>query len=92
MPINVAQIGVGYWGPNLLRNFVLSTEFSVKAVIDLSEDRRIFVKNQYPAILVDSDSDSVFNDPEIEAVVIATPVSTHYDLAMRAIKQTNMCW
>ena len=84
--INVAQFGVGYWGPNLLRNLVSNPRFNVKAVVDLSETRRDFVTSLYPGIPVDSTPEAVFENPNIDAVVIATPVTTHYDLAIRAVK------
>ena len=84
--VNVAQIGVGYWGPNLLRNLISNPRFNVKTVVDLSEARRDFVKNIYPGIHVDSTPEAVFENPNIDAVVIATPVATHYDLGIRAVK------
>jgi len=84
--INVAQLGVGYWGPNLLRNLISNPRFNVKTVVDLSEARRDFVTSLYPGIPVDSTSEVVFENPNIDAVVIATPVATHYDLAIRAVK------
>ena len=85
-PINVAQFGVGYWGPNLLRNLISNPRFNVRTVVDLSETRRDFVTSLYPGIPVDSTPEVVFENPNIDAVVIATPVSTHYDLAIRAVK------
>jgi predicted dehydrogenase len=84
--VNVAQLGVGYWGPNLLRNLISNPRFNVRTVVDLSETRRDFVKNIYPEVHVDSTPEVVFEDPNIDAVVIATPVATHYDLAIRAVK------
>ncbi|SVC85626.1 uncharacterized protein METZ01_LOCUS338480, partial [marine metagenome] len=84
--INVAQLGVGYWGPNLLRNLISNPRFNVRVVVDLSEARRNFVKNIYPGIHVDSTPEAVFENPNIDAVVIATPVATHYDLGIRAVK------
>ena len=84
--INVAQLGVGYWGPNLLRNLISNPRFNVTTVVDLSEVRRDFVTSLYPGIPVDSTSEVVFENPNIDAVVIATPVATHYDLAIRAVK------
>lgn len=83
--INVAQIGIGYWGPNLLRNLVVNKRCNVKAVVDLSEDRRKYVQGLYPAVQVTDDPDVVFCDRTIEAIVIATPVATHFDLAMKAL-------
>ena len=83
--IDIAQIGVGYWGPNLLRNLVVDERCSVKTVVDLSEKRRRYVNGLYPAVQVTADPDVVFRDPDIQAVIIATPVATHYDLAMKAL-------
>jgi predicted dehydrogenase len=79
--IRVAQIGVGYWGPNLLRNLVANKECQVKVVVDKADDRRDYVKNLYPGIHVSEDIQCIVGDWAIEAVVIATPVNTHYDLA-----------
>lgn len=83
--INIVQIGCGYWGPNLLRNLITNKECNVKAVVDIAQDRRDFVKNLYPGVDVTADVQGVFNDPSISAVVIATPAATHYNLAMAAL-------
>jgi len=83
--VQVAQIGVGYWGPNLLRNLVANKKCNVSAVVDLSSERREFVRGLYPAIKVTGQIEEAITDSDIEAVVIATPVETHFDLAMRAL-------
>jgi predicted dehydrogenase len=83
--LQIAQIGVGYWGPNLLRNLVASKRCKVSTVVDYSPERREFVRSLYPAIRVSDDCEEVIRDPEISAVVIATPVETHFDLAMRLL-------
>jgi predicted dehydrogenase len=84
--LNIAQFGVGYWGPNLLRNLVANTRCTVKTAVDLSSERRDYVKGLYPGVGVTDNTDEVFQDPEIDAVVIATPVATHFDLAMKALE------
>jgi predicted dehydrogenase len=84
--IGLAQIGVGYWGPNLLRNLVASRRCTVRAVVDLSEQRREYVHGLYPGIRVTDDVDGVLKDKDVHAVVIATPVSTHFDLAVKALE------
>jgi predicted dehydrogenase len=84
--ITAAQIGVGYWGPNLLRNLIGTPRCKVKMVADISEERRNFVSNLYPGIKVTPDIESVFTDSTIHAVVISTPVATHFDLVCRALK------
>ena len=83
--INIAQIGVGYWGPNLLRNLVSNQNCAVQAVCDLSEDRRTFINSLYPSITVTDNIGSVLSDNTIDAVVIATPVNTHFELAMKCL-------
>ena len=82
----VAQIGVGYWGPNLLRNLVSNPEFIVKKVIDKVKDRREFVNSRYPGIKVSQNIEDVMSDPAIDAVVLATPVGTHFDLTIQALR------
>ncbi len=81
----MAQIGVGYWGPNLLRNLVASKRCLVKRVADLSKERLNYVKSLYPNIEVTNEVDEIFQDSTIDAVVISTPASTHFDLAMKAL-------
>jgi predicted dehydrogenase len=83
--VNVAQIGVGYWGPNLLRNLVSNAGYNVKTVVDLSIERRDYVKSLYPAVNVTDNIQTVFDDSSIEAVVIATPVATHFDLVISSL-------
>jgi len=90
--INVAIIGHGYWGPNLLRNFAEVPEGSVRAVCDLDARRLEAVQRRYPAVRVTSDYPGLVNDPAIDAVAIATPVSTHFDLAMTALKAGKHVW
>ena len=84
--LNIAQIGVGYWGPNLLRNLVENKSCRVKTAVDLSKERRDYVKSLYPAIQVTDDVNQVFQDPEIKGVVIATPVKSHFDLSVKALE------
>ena len=84
--LNIAQIGVGYWGPNLLRNLVASKSCRVKTVVDLSKERRDYVKSLYPAIQVTDDVNQVFQDSEIKGIVIATPVKSHFDLSVKALE------
>jgi predicted dehydrogenase len=79
--IQVGQIGVGYWGPNLLRNLVANKHCQVRAVVDVAEDRREYVKGLFPGIPVYENLQEVMTDQAIKAVVIATPVESHYSLA-----------
>ena len=72
--INIAQIGVGYWGPNLLRNAVSNIDCNVVSVSDYSLERQEYVKRLYPFINVTESADEIFANPKIDAVIIATPV------------------
>lgn len=84
--VTIAQFGVGYWGPNLLRNLISNEQCKVKAVVDPTKERRDFVTRLYPAVSVYEDVQTVLSDSEIDAVVIATPVALHFDLAIRALQ------
>jgi predicted dehydrogenase len=84
--LNIAQIGVGYWGPNLLRNLVANKNCKVKTAVDLSKERREYVESLYPAIQVTDEVNHVFQDPEIKGVVIATPVKSHFELSVKALE------
>ena len=83
--IKIAQIGVGYWGPNLLRNLASSSRCSLTHVAEKSADRRTFVSSSYPAIKIVNDSAEIFASPEVDAVVISTPAHSHHALAMAAL-------
>ncbi|MBW2058442.1 MAG: Gfo/Idh/MocA family oxidoreductase, partial [Deltaproteobacteria bacterium] len=84
--LNIAQIGVGYWGPNLLRNLVANKKCEVTRVAELSEERREYVKRLYPAVETTRDVDRVLEDGRVDALVIATPVATHFELAMKGLE------
>ena len=83
--IEIGQIGIGYWGPNLLRNLYANEKCKVKLIVDYSEDRRTYAKNLYPTLNVSEHYDDILNDKDINAVVISTPVFTHYDLTIKAL-------
>ena len=84
--INIGVIGYGYWGPNLVRNFSAAADAQVRVVADLNQQRLAQVKHLHPTIEVTTDYRLVLADSAIDAVVIATPVCTHYDLALQALQ------
>ncbi len=85
--MNIGIIGCGYWGPNLIRNFGLLDNVRVLGVADLREERLKFISRLYPNIkIVTRDSNELLHHKEIDAVVIATPVSAHFPLAMEAMQ------
>jgi len=83
--IKVGVIGCGYWGPNLIRNFVEIPQSEVVIVADLKEERLSHIKASYPQITVTTDYQDLF-DLDLDAVVIATPPATHYQLAKSCLQ------
>ena len=85
-PLAVAQVGCGYWGPNLLRNFSALPACRVKYVADASAERRAFVTRNFSNTKAVETPDVIFDDSDVAAVIIATPAATHFDLARRALE------
>ena len=83
--VKVGVIGCGYWGPNLIRNFSNLKTCRVIACTDLLEERLNHMKQLYPGLRTTTNFREVVNDPEIDAVAIATPVSSHYGIACEAL-------
>jgi predicted dehydrogenase len=81
----LAQIGCGYWGPNLLRNFSLIKDCRVKYLADPSEERRKFVSQNYPQTIAVESVEKILEDTEIQGVIIATPAASHFQLAKRSL-------
>lgn len=84
--IVIAQLGCGYWGPNLLRSFSALPGCRVKYLVDPSAERRSFVAREFPLTQAITSVDQVLNDPEVAAVTVATPAGTHFELARRALE------
>src|SRR5580704_12556579 len=84
--LNIGVIGYGYWGPNLVRNFVESEQTHVVAVADTDTRRRNLVEARYPHIQTNADARDLIGNPKIDAIVVATPVASHFDLAMKALQ------
>jgi predicted dehydrogenase len=84
--INVGVIGYGYWGPNLVRNFAEAPSSQVVAVSDLNAERLALVRRRYPAVETTTDYRDLLADGNLDAIAIATPVSSHYELAMHALQ------
>jgi predicted dehydrogenase len=84
--IGIGVVGYGYWGPNLVRNFAECDDARMVACCDTDATRTARAQARYPALTVTSHFDDLLRDPAIDAVVIATPVATHYDFARRALE------
>ena len=83
--VGVAVVGAGYWGPNLIRNFMASEASWLWTVCDLDLDRARKVVGRHTSIRITDSFDELLEDPRIEAIALATPASTHHPLAMKAI-------
>lgn len=83
--LKLGIIGYGYWGPNLLRNFNNALNCTVVSVAERRTDLHSKITRSYPAINCVVDADDLLNDDQIDAVVIATPVFTHFELAKKAL-------
>jgi predicted dehydrogenase len=84
--IGVGIIGYGYWGPNLVRNFMGTPGARVVAVSDLRPERLAKVTSVYPSVEVTTDFHDLLRDSRIAAVAVATPVSSHYELTLQALQ------
>ena len=82
--IKVGIVGLGYWGPNLVRNFQSVNGAEVHSVADFDNNRLQKIHQLYPKINLCNDANEIFENPEIDAVVLATSINTHYDLAKKA--------
>lgn len=83
--ITIGVFGFGYWGPNLVRNFFNTEGCTVKRVVDVNADRVKKAKQMYPSLEVSTNAEDIINDTGIDAVVIALPVSFHYDIARKSL-------
>jgi predicted dehydrogenase len=91
-PVRVGVVGLGYWGPNLARNFDRWPGSELRWICDASEESRERWGPQFPGARVSADLDELLADPELEAVAITTPVPTHPALALRALEAGKHCF
>ena len=85
MTIGLAVIGAGYWGPNLVRNAMATPELRLSWLCDLDEDRAKAVLGRYTTVRATASVERVLDDPDVDAVTIATPARTHFDLVRAAL-------
>ena len=90
--MKAAVIGAGYWGPNLIRNFLMLDEIEQVVACDLDEDRLAKMRKLFHGIETSADHDQVIERPDIDIVVIATPVSTHHQIAKKALLAGKHCF
>ena len=84
--LKLGVFGYGYWGPNIVRNFSSQAGCRVVAICDKNPKAMAQVSSRHPGVRTTSNGDEVLSSPAIDAVAIVTPVSTHYDLARKALE------
>jgi predicted dehydrogenase len=84
--MNIAVVGLGYWGPNLLRNLHEMPCVETLTACDLRVDRLEAIRRRYPAVRTTTSYDDVLGDDDVDAVLVATPVSSHHPLASAALR------
>ena len=90
--VNIGVIGYGYWGPNLVRNFAETPGANIAAVSDLDPRKLELVKRRFPAVKTSTRFLDLLEDPAIDAIAVATPVNTHFELGMAALKAGKHLW
>jgi predicted dehydrogenase len=85
-PVTVGVVGLGYWGPNLARNFDALPDATLSWICDADDAARARVADRFPSARASADLDELLGDPELDAVVIATHVPSHAPLAIRAFE------
>lgn len=91
-PVRVGVVGLGHWGPNLARNFDRLPDAELTYICDASEAARARWAPQLPAARAVADMEELLADPELDAVVLATPVPSHAQLALRALEAGKHCF
>lgn len=84
--ISVGIIGVGYWGPNIIRNFYSNSQTNVVRCCDLNRDQLDKIRKIYPSLETTTDYNDLIKDTKIDLIAICTPVNTHFELAKKALE------
>jgi predicted dehydrogenase len=90
--VRIGVVGLGYWGPNLARNFDAIQGCDLAWLCDASEPARTKLASTFPGVRSTADLDDLLDDPDLDAVVLATPVPTHADLAVRVLQAGKHCF
>jgi predicted dehydrogenase len=90
--IHIGVVGYGYWGPNLVRNLAETPGATVAAVADLDLSKLATLQRRYPAIKATNDLNELLADASIDAIAVATPVHTHFELGLAALRAGKHLW
>ncbi|MGE5810342.1 MAG: Gfo/Idh/MocA family protein, partial [Ignavibacteria bacterium] len=89
--MKVGIIGIGYWGPNLVRNFLAHESIETVVACDPREERLKFIRLKFPSTVLSQNCKDLIHS-DVDAIAIATPVSTHYELAKEALNAGKHVW
>jgi predicted dehydrogenase len=90
--MKIGLIGYGYWGPNLARNFNANPDLELASICDFSQDRLKAASALYKETKLVTDPEELYKDNSLDAIAVATPVSTHFELAKRALESGKDVW
>lgn len=90
--VRIGVIGYGYWGPNLVRNFTDIADAEVVAVADLDKEKLALMQRRHPSLKASRHFEELLDDPLIDAIAVATPVSNHFALGMSVLKAGKHLW
>lgn len=89
--MNIGIIGLGYWGPNLVRNFLGNVEVKKVVACDKSQARLKFIKERFPSVVLEEDYSNLLKS-DVDAIAIATPVDLHYPVAKACLEAGKHIW
>jgi predicted dehydrogenase len=90
--MKVVVLGLGYWGPNLVRNFLGNKNISGVIGCDKNPARLQFIKDRFPGVAVSDDFEDTLKDPAVKIVAVATPVDTHFKFAKLSLEANKNIW
>lgn len=90
--VRIGVVGLGYWGPNLVRNIIDCTRAELAWLCDMNPDALVAAARRHPEVRRTTDVAEMLKDPELDAVVVATPISTHFALASAALAAGKHVW
>jgi len=91
-PVRIGVVGLGYWGPNLARNFAALSGCELRWCCDASEEARARVASMFPGVRLAADPNELLDDPELDAIALATPVPSHAPLAVSVLEAGKHCF
>ncbi len=91
-PVRIGVVGLGYWGPNIARNFDALPAAELAWCCDSAAERRESIKERFPGVRVTSDIADLLSDPDLDAVALATPVPTHAELSTLTLEAGKHCF